>query len=270
MARIRYLAILMRGPGRACRLLCAPISGLTELGRSRCRRRDAHRRRVQSHAVPQSAGAARTAQGNRPPPPRHRGRERRRVVARYRACYPRGMVDRLRRGGIHHGEVRIYDPECNPVSSVADRFRRAGIGIARAAHRAHRAQRARHRERSSTSTRRCSASASCSAAHAGVAQGTRLSQQARRRRPLQRGDPGLLQRRGRPRAALRHRPFRLPGAGLQGDGGAGAAGGATVKARPARRTQSEIRMRDPEGNGCDLSQRGWEVDTDKWVRADAA
>ena len=48
------------------------------------------------------------------------------------------------------------------------------------------------------------------------------------------------------------------------------AGGATVKPRPARRTQSEIRMRDPEGNGCDLSQRGWEVDIDKWVRADAA
>jgi hypothetical protein len=47
-------------------------------------------------------------------------------------------------------------------------------------------------------------------------------------------------------------------------------GGATVKARPAHRTQSEIRMRDPERNGCDLSQRGWEVDIDKWVRASAA
>ena len=46
--------------------------------------------------------------------------------------------------------------------------------------------------------------------------------------------------------------------------------GATFKARPAHRTQSEIRMRDPEGSGCDLSQRGWEVDTDKWVRAEAA
>ena len=46
--------------------------------------------------------------------------------------------------------------------------------------------------------------------------------------------------------------------------------GATVAARPAHRTQSEIRMRDPEGNGCDLSQRGWEVDTDKWARASAA
>jgi hypothetical protein len=29
-------------------------------------------------------------------------------------------------------------------------------------------------------------------------------------------------------------------------------------------------MRDPEGNGCDLSQRGWEVDTDRWARAGAA
>jgi len=46
--------------------------------------------------------------------------------------------------------------------------------------------------------------------------------------------------------------------------------GATVTPRPAHRTQSEVRMRDPEGNGCDLSQRGWEVDTDKWVGANAA
>jgi hypothetical protein len=46
--------------------------------------------------------------------------------------------------------------------------------------------------------------------------------------------------------------------------------GATFKARPSHRTQSEIRMRDPEGSGCDLSQRGWEVDIDKWVKANAA
>lgn len=47
-------------------------------------------------------------------------------------------------------------------------------------------------------------------------------------------------------------------------------GVATITERPATRCQSEIRMRDPQGNGCDLSQRGWEVDTDKWVSADAA
>jgi hypothetical protein len=28
-------------------------------------------------------------------------------------------------------------------------------------------------------------------------------------------------------------------------------------------------MRDPEGRGCNLSQRRWEVDTDNWVRAGA-
>lgn len=31
----------------------------------------------------------------------------------------------------------------------------------------------------------------------------------------------------------------------------------------ASRRQSEIRLRDPQGNGCDPSQRGWEVDIDK-------
>jgi catechol 2,3-dioxygenase-like lactoylglutathione lyase family enzyme len=41
-------------------------------------------------------------------------------------------------------------------------------------------------------------------------------------------------------------------------------GPATITRRPATRTQSEARMRDPEGNACDLSGRGWEVDTDKW------
>lgn len=45
---------------------------------------------------------------------------------------------------------------------------------------------------------------------------------------------------------------------------------ATFAHRPASRVQSEIRMRDPEGNGCDISGRGWEIDIDKWARADVA
>jgi hypothetical protein len=28
-------------------------------------------------------------------------------------------------------------------------------------------------------------------------------------------------------------------------------------------------MRDPEGNGYDLSRRGWEVGIDRWARAEA-
>jgi len=45
---------------------------------------------------------------------------------------------------------------------------------------------------------------------------------------------------------------------------------ATFAHRPASRVQSEIRMRDPDGNGCDLSRRGWEVDIETWARSDVA
>ena len=41
-----------------------------------------------------------------------------------------------------------------------------------------------------------------------------------------------------------------------------------VAKRPDWRPYAEYRMRDPEGNGFDLSQKkGWEVDVDKWERA---
>jgi catechol 2,3-dioxygenase-like lactoylglutathione lyase family enzyme len=42
----------------------------------------------------------------------------------------------------------------------------------------------------------------------------------------------------------------------------------SVKARPANRPYAEFRFRDPDGNRLDLSERkGWEVDIDKWERA---
>jgi len=37
------------------------------------------------------------------------------VVARYRALQPRGTVV-AESGDLQHGEARIYDPECNPVT----------------------------------------------------------------------------------------------------------------------------------------------------------
>jgi catechol 2,3-dioxygenase-like lactoylglutathione lyase family enzyme len=41
-----------------------------------------------------------------------------------------------------------------------------------------------------------------------------------------------------------------------------------VARRPASRPYAEYRVRDPEGNMLDLSQsKGWEVDVDKWERA---
>ena len=55
------------------------------------------------------------------------------VVARYRAFDPHATVVR-ESGDLQHGEVRIYDPECNPVSLSQRNFglRRAQAPACRA------------------------------------------------------------------------------------------------------------------------------------------
>jgi len=187
------------------------------------------------------------------------------VVARYRARYPRGTVI-AESGDLQHGEVRIYDPECNPVTLSGSNFGLGGAP-ARVPRIAHLALNALDTEAILDFYRDVLGFRELFEAH-----------KEARKRPGYRnkhvgdghsnvaiqafysGEEGHEARFG-----IAHFGFLVP------DSKAMAAqvqaGGATVKARPAHRTQSEIRMRDPEGNGCDLSQRGWEVDTDKWVRA---
>ena len=190
------------------------------------------------------------------------------TLARYRAFNPRGVVI-AESGDLQHGDVRIHDPECNPVTLSQRRFGlpAAPPKIPRIAHialnaldtelvldfytqvfglrelfEAHRESRKRPGYRNKH----------VGDGHTNVAIQTFYNDEI--------GHEA--------RFGIAHFGF------LVGDSKVMAAeverGGATVKARPAHRTQSEIRMRDPEGNGCDLSQRGWEVDTDKWVRAGAA
>ena len=48
------------------------------------------------------------------------------IVARYHARYPRGTVI-AESGDLQHGQVRIYDPECNPVTLSQNSF---GLGRA--------------------------------------------------------------------------------------------------------------------------------------------
>jgi catechol 2,3-dioxygenase-like lactoylglutathione lyase family enzyme len=193
------------------------------------------------------------------------------VVARYQARFPRGTVV-AESGDLRHGEVRIHDPECNPVSLSARNFglddtRGRAVRVPRIAHLAlnaldTEAVRDFYREifgfRELFDAHRESAKKP-NYRNKHVGDGfTNVAIQA-----FYNDEVGY-----EPRFGIAHI------GSLVGDSKAMAAevqkGGATVKARPAHRTQSEIRMRDPEGNGCDLSQRGWEVDTDKWVRADAA
>ena len=190
------------------------------------------------------------------------------TLARYRTFNPRGTVMR-ESGDLHHGEVRIHDPECHPVSLSQRRFglEAAGGGIPRIAHIALNA----------LDTERVRDFYTQVFGFREVFEAHRESMKRPGYRNKHVGD-------GFSNVAIQafyndevghEARFGIAHFGvLVGDSKAMAEqvrnGGATFKARPAHRTQSEIRMRDPEGNGCDLSQRGWEVDTDKWVRASAA
>jgi catechol 2,3-dioxygenase-like lactoylglutathione lyase family enzyme len=190
------------------------------------------------------------------------------VVARYRARYPRGTVV-AESGDLQHGEARIFDPECNPVTLSQTNFglRDSPSRVPRIAHMAlnaldteaildfyrdvfgfrevFEAHKHRHGEPGYRNK------------HVGDGF-SNVAIQA-----FYSGEEGHEARFG-----IAHFGFLVPSSRAKAD--EVVAGGATVKARPAHRTQSEIRMRDPEGNGCDLSQRGWEVDAGKWVKADAA
>jgi catechol 2,3-dioxygenase-like lactoylglutathione lyase family enzyme len=190
------------------------------------------------------------------------------VVARYKAFNPRGVVV-PESGDLQHGEMRIYDPESNPVSLSQRNF---GLdsetaGVPRIAHIALNAldtELIRDFYRSVFGFRELFEAHKESAKKPGYRNkhvGDGYSNVAIQ--TFYNDEEGHEARFG-----IAHFGFLVPDSKLMAE--AVQRGGATVKARPAHRTQSEIRMRDPDGNGCDLSQRGWEVDTDKWVRATAA
>ena len=186
------------------------------------------------------------------------------TLARYRAFNPRGVVV-PESGDLQHGEVRIHDPECHPVSLSQRQFglEAADGGVPRIAHIALNAldtERVRdfytevfgfrevfeaHRESMKRPGYR---NKHVGDGYTNVAIQTFYSDEV--------GHEA--------RFGIAHFGFLVKDSKAMAEVVAGA--GATVRARPAHRTQSEIRMRDPEGNGCDLSQRGWEVETDKWVK----
>ena len=181
------------------------------------------------------------------------------TLARYRAFDPRGVII-PESGDLQHGEVRIHDPECHPVSLSQRHFGLDGASgaIPRIAHIALNAldtERVRefyaqvfgfrelfeaHRESMKRPGYR---NKHVGDGHTNVAIQTFYSDEV--------GHEA--------RFGIAHFGFLVDSSKAMAE--AVTRAGATVKARPAHRTQSEIRMRDPEGNGCDLSQRGWEVDS---------
>ena len=191
------------------------------------------------------------------------------VVARYLDRYPRGTVIR-EAGDLQHGEVRIHDPETNPVTLSQRNFGLldASPRIPRISHLALNAldpeairdfyksifgfrelfEAHKERFKEPTYRNRHVGDGFCNVAIQTFYSG---------------GEDGHEARFG-----IAHIGFLVPDSKAQAE--LVTRNGATVAARPAHRKQSEARMRDPQGNGADLSQRGWEVDTDKWVRATPA
>jgi catechol 2,3-dioxygenase-like lactoylglutathione lyase family enzyme len=267
MARIRYLAMLCREPGALAGFYARDF-GMQEIGRS-----------SGGDVTLTDGGFNLTLFRNRP-----ELRELRMenglhhlgiavdnidaVVARYRACYPRGTVV-AESGDLQHGVVRIHDPECNPVTLSQSNFGLpdAAPRVPRIAHMALNAldtEAIRDFYRDIFGFRELFDAHKESSKRPGYRNkhvGDGFSNVAIQ--TFYSGEEGHEARFG-----IAHFGFMVGDSKAMAD--RVVAGGATVKARPAHRTQSEIRMRDPEGNGCDLSQRGWEVDTGKWVRADAA
>jgi catechol 2,3-dioxygenase-like lactoylglutathione lyase family enzyme len=190
------------------------------------------------------------------------------TLARYRAFNPRGVVI-PESGDLQHGEVRIHDPECNPVSLSQRRFGLPGAPL-RTPRIAHIALNALDTELVLAFYREVFGFRELFEAHR-----ESMKRPGYRNKHVGDGHSNVAIQTFYSNEVGHEARFGIAHFGLLvGDSKAMAEEvqrrGATVKARPAHRTQSEIRMRDPEGNGCDLSQRGWEVDTDRWVRAGAA
>lgn len=186
------------------------------------------------------------------------------VKARYMKFNPRGVIVE-ESGDLHQGEVRIYDPECHPVSLSEKSF-----GVS--ANDEKRFPRIRHIAYNALDPERM----------------LQFHNQVLGLRELPpsyvRRQQGLGNRFGGDGFTnLAIHPFYTRTEGHEARFGINHIGflidrmQATIAElstvlkiapRPSTRLYAEFRFRDPEGNALDLSQtKGWEVDIDKWEKA---
>lgn len=201
------------------------------------------------------------------------------TLRRYRELIPAGIAVK-EPGGPHFGEVRIFDPECNPISLSEKAFgiKAAERGLPRIGHIAiHMLQPQRTadflvalfgmRELGTTNLRRKEGRFNCFlgdgytnlAVHPyyrsrdaeGFALYNRVGHDGQEEKPAER------------RFGVHHFGFLMRDAHQK----VAELTDSTVLVadRPAVRPYAEYRVVDPDGNGFDLSQtKGWEVDVDKW------
>ena len=188
------------------------------------------------------------------------------IEARYRKFYPRGTVVR-ESGDLQHGEMRIYDPECHPVT-LSQRNFNLGPNMAKVPRIAHIAMGALDPGAVYDFYANVFELPEMLIAHAEAAK-----QPGYRNRHVGDGFTNVAlqafynDHEGHEgRHGIAHIGFVVEDAMALAES---ARGFATLTRRPASRVQSEVRMRDPEGNGYDLSRRGWEVGIDQWARVEA-
>lgn len=278
MARIRYLAIISKDPSKLAEFYERQI-GMRELGRSPqgdISLTDGYfnltlfRQRADLGELRNDVGL------------HHLGMDVdsiSSVLERYRQLIPGGVALR-EAGGIHCGEIRIFDPECNPISLSERAFGVSGEnrGLPRIGHIAiHNLQPQRcadfftqlfgMRELGTTDLRRKEGRFNCFlcdgytnlALHPyyrsrdadGFAVYNRVGHNGKEEQPEER------------RFGVHHFGYLMRDAHQKvaelSDGAV------AVADRPLVRPYAEYRVVDPEGNGFDLSQtKGWEVDVDKW------
>lgn len=267
MARIRYLSVLSRDPAALAAFYTQHL-GMRRLGESPdgdislsdgaykltlFKHRDALREPRMEHGL-HHLGIAVDSLAE--------------TEQRFRRAFPRGTVVR-ESGDLHHGEMRIYDPECNPIT-LSERNFGLPDGEASYPRIAHVALNALDPQALRDFYVEVFGFRDLMIAHAEMEK-----RPGYRNKHIGDGFTNVAiqafynTREGfEPRFGIAHMGFLIQD--MDGLLSRLETSAASLVARPAGRVQSEVRMRDPEGNGCDLSRRGWEVDLDKWARAEVA
>lgn len=184
------------------------------------------------------------------------------VKAHYLRFNPRGIIVE-EPGDIHHGEARIYDPECHPISLSEKGF---GIG------EGNRIPRVRHIAYNALDPDTMVLFYSQVLGLRELPTSYQRRQQGRGNRFAGDGYTNLAihpfystQEGHERRFGINHMGFLVHDLKTNIEKLSAIVG---VQSRPANRPYAEFRFRDPDGNPVDLSQsKGWEVDVNKWERA---
>jgi catechol 2,3-dioxygenase-like lactoylglutathione lyase family enzyme len=205
------------------------------------------------------------------------------VLAKYRELVPGGVAVR-EPDGVQFGEVRIFDPECNPISLSESGFGVGGgkRGLPRIGHIAiHTLQPQRTadfltalfgmRELRTTEERRQQGRFNCFMGDGATNLALHPYYRTRDEDDFalynRVGHDGGEERPEERRFGIHHLGFLMRDASQKVE--QLSHGKSMVADRPAERPYAEFRALDPDGNGFDLTQnKGWEVDIDKWERVD--